>query len=161
MLWYIDKVAPGAWAGWRGWLGRGITAVFSWGSSPLRLLLARCVVYIHVVFCQCGWFVLFWLLWHITSLNSDTHYQQIHRIKQETALMMPRGLHHRCCWTSHLVLQLGVNEECAFLSCLTSNAELFAQTGISYNSKSGCTVGGNAPSCPNLASKHKGWGSNS
>ena len=38
-------------------LGRGITTVFSWGSSPLCLLLAHCVVYIHVVFCRRGWFL--------------------------------------------------------------------------------------------------------
>ena len=33
-----------------GGVGRGAPAVVSWGSSPLWLLLAYCVVYFHVVF---------------------------------------------------------------------------------------------------------------
>jgi len=69
-------------------------------------------------------------------LNSDSYYWKIHHIKQEAALIPSREPHHRHYWTSHLVLQLGVHEECACHSCLTRDAELLAQTCISYNSKS-------------------------
>ena len=55
-------------------LGRGITAVFSWGSPPLCLSLAHCVVYIHVVFCRRGWFLsVGGMMWSIDQYSTAIH----------------------------------------------------------------------------------------